>query len=127
MTDFCCDNSGGRVILTIDGVVYKTRGGITLRPIPKERTVEAHDDGTHYVMTRARPATASFRLSFLCGLNLQVLADACHVDVTFDLIDMKKRFLYTKATILGQPEINTESGEISGLSIASSLVKELNY
>lgn len=127
MTDFCCDNAGGRVILTIDGIRYKTRGGITIRPIPFERTVEAHDDGTHYVMTRARPAEASFRMSFLCGLDLNTLMHACHIDVTFDLIDMKKRFLYTKASVLGRPEINTESGEVSGLSVASSLVKEINY
>jgi len=129
MTDFCCDNTGGRVILIIDGKRMRTRGGITIRPIPFERTVDAHDDGTHYVMTKARPAEASFTLSYLCTLpiSLSDLMKACRIDVTFDLIDMRIRFLYTQASLLGRPEISSESGEIRGLSVSSSLVKEIKY
>lgn len=119
----CCDNVGGRVILTIDNVRYQSRGGITIQPTTFTKDVGAHDDGTIYVTTRAKPARASFALSDRCGLILDTLVKACHVDVTLELIDMKKTFLFTRATVIGDPSINTDSGEISGLSIVSSQVK----
>jgi hypothetical protein len=123
----CCDNSGGRVIFNVDGRRYQTRGGFTIAPTTFEKAAAAHDDGSIYTTTRPVPASATMTLSDRCGLTLNDLVNACHVDATIDLIDMKKRYLFTRATVIGRPEIISESGEIRGLSIVSSLVKELPY
>ncbi len=73
------------------------------------------------------PATAKFTLSDRCGLSIQQLIKGCKIDVTFDQIDMRKKWLYTAATIIGRPSINSESGAISGLEVAASQVTELPY
>lgn len=123
----CCDNSGGRVVLTINGRRYRSRATVTIRPTRIAREVEANNDGSIYVTTRARPAQAEFTLSDQCGLRLEDLLDHCFVDATVDLIDMRRKYLFTKATVVGEPEIASDTGEIRGLSIASGLVKQFDY
>lgn len=127
MTIECCDNAGGRVILTIGGKKYSSRGGITIRPTTFERTAGSNDDGTLYVTTKPMPAEADIKLSDKCGLVIDDLVAGCHVDATLELIDMRRKYLFTRSSIVGRPEINTESGEISGLKIASAFVKSIPY
>lgn len=122
----CCDNSGGRVTLTVNGVRYSTRSGITIMPSTFERSAEANDDGSIYVTTKPMPAEAEFTLSDRCGLTIADL-DQCHIDATFDFIDMRRQYLFTKATVVGRPSIKSDTGEISGLKIVSSLVKQVEY
>jgi hypothetical protein len=123
----CCDNAGGRVLFHIGNKRYATRGGVTIRPTNFSRESNANDDGSIYVTTKPEPAMAEFTLSDACGLNIRDLTDACFVDVTIDLIDMKKKYLFTKATIVGRPEYKTEDGTISGLKVSASQVKEIPY
>lgn len=126
MQGACCDNSGGRVVLTVNGQRFATRAGITITPTTFERSAEANDDGSIYVTTKPMPAEAEFTLSDRCGLTLEDL-DQCHIDATFDFIDMRRQYLFTKATLIGRPSIKSDSGEISGMKIVSSLVKQINY
>lgn len=122
----CCDNAGGRIILTLGNKRYATRGGVTIRPTNKERAVGANDDGSIYITTKAVPAEAEFTISDKCGLVLDDL-DQCFIDATFDLIDMRKKFFFTRSSVIGRPEINSETGEIKGLKIVTSDARQQNY
>lgn len=122
----CCDSAGGRVTLTINGVKYSTRSAITVRPTNVEREAGANMDGTVYVTTKPMPAEMEFTLSDRCGLALSDLVENCHVDVTAELIDVKRTYLFSRATVVGRPELDTESGEISGLKIVSFQAQQLN-
>jgi hypothetical protein len=124
MTVDCCDNAGGRVIFMIGNLRYPTRGGVTIKPTVVERTEGANDDGSIYVTTKAVPAMAEFKLSDRCGLPIANL-DKCRVDVSIEMVDMNRRYLFTQASLVGRPEINSETGEISGLKVASSFVTQI--
>lgn len=123
----CCDNSGGRLTVTIDGIRYSSRGGAELSPVAIDTQVGANDDGTIYTTRKAVPATARFTLTDKCGLDVTKIAKGCKVDVTFDQLDMRRKWLYTAATVIGRPTINTETGAISGFEIASSYVNVIPY
>lgn len=125
MTIQCCDNSGGRVIVTIDGVRYSARSSVTIRPTVIEREAHANQDGTIYVTTKPVPAEAEMSIGDRCGLNLDVLQAACHIDVTIEIVDMNRTYLFTQATVVGRPEIDSESGEIKNLKVASAFVKQI--
>lgn len=96
---------------------------VTIRPIHFSREVGANQDGTIFVKTKAEPGEAEMSLSDKCGLKLDELMDQCWVDVTIRLVDMRKTYLFTQASIVGRPEIDSESGEIKGLKIASARVR----
>ncbi len=121
----CCDNSGGRVALTIDGVSYSARASVTIRPTNVEKEAKANHDGTIYTTTKAVPAEADITLSDRCGLDLETLTKACHVDATIQLIDMSRTYLFSKCSVVGRPEINSEDGEIKGLKLASMATKSI--
>lgn len=123
MTIPCCDNSGGRLALTIDGVTYSARSSVTIRPTNVEKEAKANYDGTIYTTTKAVPAEADITIGDKCGLDLETLTRACHVDATIQLIDMNRTYLFSKCSIVGRPEINSEDGEIKGLKIASMMTK----
>lgn len=118
----CCDNSGGRVSLTINGDAgpkkVSLRGSVTIRPTTKETEALANSDGTMYVTTKAVPAEAEIMISDRCGLTFADLLN-CTIDATIQLIDMGRTYLFTRARLVGRPEIKTEDGEISGLKVAS--------
>jgi len=119
----CCDNSGGRVELKIDGKLYRARGSFTIRPTTFSRDVGANSDGSIYVTTKAEPAEVEFTLSDRCGLNVSQLIKGCHIDATIRVIDMKKTWLFSMASVVGRPEYDTESGEIRGLKLVSGNVR----
>lgn len=111
--------------LTIDGVVYSARAALTVRPTTVEREAGANQDGTMFVTTKPVVAEAEITLGDKCGLNINALTNACRVDATIEIIDMKKQWLFTYSSIVGRPEYNTEDGEIRGLRIASSFAREI--
>lgn len=119
MTDQCCDNSGGRVTITLNGKRYQSRGGVDFMPTGIVRDVIPNDDGTIAITTKAVPAEATFSLSDRCGLDINELIFGCKIDVVFDQLDMRRKILYTQATVIGRPSFNSDSGVISGLKIAA--------
>ena len=125
MEDFCCQNSGSRVILTINGPSgarrVSVRSSVTIMPTTTETSAEANSDGSLYVTTKARPAEADMTFSDKCGLRLGDLLK-CTVDASIDLIDLRRTYLFTRARIVGRPSIKTEDGEISGLKLVSGNV-----
>lgn len=121
----CCSASGGRASLAINGVSVSPRS-VTVTPTQFERTVASNQDGTIYTTMKPMPAEADVNISDSCGLDVNALM-GCPVDVTIDLWDVRRRYLFTKGVIVGRPKINTETGEISGLKITSNKVTITNY
>ena len=122
----CCDASGGRVLITANGQRWSARSAITIKPTTVERMSGANQDGSLYVHNKPVPAEADLSLSDRCGLSLEDLM-ACPLDVTLDLIDMKRKYLFTRAVVVGRPEINSETGEIRSVKVTSATVQVVNY
>lgn len=120
----CCDNAGGRVSLSLNGRNVTLRGKVTVKPTTVEKEPGSNTDGSLYVTVKPVPAEAEITLSDRCGLRLDDIM-GCHVDATIKLIDMNRTYLYTRATVVGRPSIDTETGEISGLRIVSSRVTQI--
>jgi hypothetical protein len=122
----CCDASGGRVVITANGQRWSARSAVNIMPVNFERTVGSNQDGTIHVQTKPMPAEAELTLSDRCGLMIEDIM-GCPVDVTIDLIDMKRKYFFTAAVVIGRPTINSETGEIRGLKVTSNNVKATNY
>lgn len=122
----CCDNAGGRVALTVDGEKYSVRAAVTVRPSRIEVDGEANQDGSVYFLTKPVPGEADIVLSDRCGLPTDKLINGCLVDATITLIDMARTYLFTRARMTGRPVLNTETGELSGMTIKSAQVKQVN-
>ena len=111
------DTKGGRFTLTINGLTYSGRGKATIMPSRVSRTNGVNQDGTGY--STIAPALAGLDLTFDRGVGLAwdetlILAD---LNVTFIEDDYGATHLFTAAAFEGSPSIDTESGEVSGLSI----------
>lgn len=123
--DLCCNNSGSRVILTVHGSNgsrrIPVRGSLTIMPTTVETEAGSNSDGSLYVTTKPVPATAELKLSDGCGLKLEDLLN-CTIDASMELIDIKRTYFWTNSRMVGRPSIDTESGEISGLKLASGNV-----
>lgn len=118
----CCYASGGRVRVTANGQTWSTRGAVTIMPIPFERKVESNNDGTIYTTTKAVPVEAEIQFSDFCGMDLNTLM-TCPLDVTIELIDLNRQYLFSKCVVVGRPKINTETGDITGMTIAGAAVQ----
>jgi len=126
MSDVCCDASGGRVVITANGKRWSARSAVTIRPLKFERTAVANQDSTMAVMNKPAFPEADLTLSDSCGLKPEDLM-GCFINVTIDLIDMRRRYYFTKAMVLGRFEINSETGEIRNMKIASNDIQIVNY
>lgn len=116
------DNRGGRYTLQINGVTYSGRGKATIKPAGAMRESGVNQDSTGY--STVKPVLRSIGLTFDRGSGIiwdesLLLADA---NLTFNEVDLKRptQHLMTGATITGTPEIDTETGEVSGLTIEGS-------
>lgn len=119
----CCSNSGSRVYLTFNGQRWDLRGAVTIRPGGVESDAQANADGSMYVTNKAVLWEADITLSDRCGIRLADIL-RCSVDATFDLIDLDRTYFFTAARVVGRPTINTESGEISGLRVATATARQ---
>jgi len=122
----CCDNAGGRVALTVDGEKYAVRAAVNVRPSRISVEGEANQDGSVYYLTKPMPGEADIVLSDRCGLPTDRLINGCLVDATITLIDMNRTYLFTRARVTGQPSLNTETGELSGMTIKSAQVTQVD-
>lgn len=121
----CCYAAGGRASISINGTAVSPRT-VSVIPFNFERDVKSNQDGTIYTTFKPMPAEADITLSDACGLDLTILM-GCPLDVTIDLWDVRRRYLFTKGVIVGRPKINTETGEVSGLKITGNSVTITNY
>ena len=114
----CCEF--GEMHLTVDGQNFSARGEFTIRPTTSEREGGANEDGSIWSTYKRVPAEAEGSLDG-CNLDLEDLWNRCDSIVTFHL---RNGDIYTfrNARMMGRPELNTGTGEVSGFSIMSSEV-----
>ncbi|KQP11157.1 hypothetical protein ASF28_08930 [Methylobacterium sp. Leaf99] len=111
------DTKGGRFTLDINGRTYSGRGKATIMPARAVRENDVNSDGTGY--STVKPKLAKLDLSFDRGIGLRwdeamMLEE---LNVTFIETDVRITHLFTRANWSGEPSIDSESGEVSGLSI----------
>lgn len=116
--------AGGRYTITINGVRYMPRGKAIVDPAGLQHQAVVNHDGTVGRTTMAKAVTAE--LTFDRGKasnNTQRPkwdADfmAPFYDITLAETDANVQHNFSNATIVGEPKIDTETGEVTGLSIA---------
>lgn len=122
----CCYAAGGRVRITANGNVWSARAAVTIIPINFERKAESNQDGTLFTTTKAMPYSAKFSLSDKCSFNIEEVM-ACPLDITVELVDVRRRYLLSKSVVVGRPELNSETGEISGIEVVTNTLNQENF
>jgi hypothetical protein len=122
----CCYAAGGLVRITANGKGWSARSSVTIEPLNYERTVGSNQDGSIYTTTKASPPSADITLSDSCDMRIEDIM-ACPLDVTIELTQVRRRYLFTRAVVVGKPKIDTETGAISGLIITSGNVSQTNF
>jgi len=113
-------NTGGRFTVDLNGRRYKGRGKATISPAAATRENGANMDGSMF--SNVKPKLVSLELTFDRGVGLtwdegDMLED---LNVTFVETDAKRTHLFTDAAFSGEPSIDSESGEVSGLKIETA-------
>lgn len=121
MANVCCDDVvGGMVYITVGSLRFEGMGEAKIDPRTVERTAEASAGGRLVVTERAKPAMAEVSFVNHCDADPVDLFDLrCHVDVTVVELSRGFRHLFTSASVVGTPQINLATGEVSGLRIAA--------
>lgn len=124
----CCYSSGSRVTFTINGERFSLRGAVTVYPANVTKENGANSDGTMYVTNAAAIPYAEATLSNTCGLNIvDLMKCSGGLNVVADFVDTRQQFVWANAVVLGTPQLNSESGEITGLKWASPNFKQVSY
>lgn len=121
MADMCCDDIvGGLIFVTVGSLRFEGMGEAKIRPETIERSAEASAGGRLVVTEKAVPAEAELSFVNHCDSNpIDLYRARCHVDVAVVEQSRGIRHLFSRATIIGRPEVNLATGEVSGLRIAS--------
>lgn len=117
--------AGGRITITLGGQRYMPRGKAIIDPAMVEHQVQVNHDGTVARSTMAKAATAELTFDrgkaangtqrprwdqdFMLGFY----------DVTIFEKDANVTHFFSGASLIGTPKIDTETGEVTGLSIAT--------
>lgn len=116
------DTQGGRYSIKIAGQRYTGRGKATIKPSQIGVKADANRDGTGFRTVEAKLASidltfdrgpASDRFRWTQALLLK------SVDVTFTEDDAGITHYFTAGSWNGEPAIDTDSGEVSGMSVMS--------
>lgn len=125
--------SGGRVSVTINGVNYSARGIIKLMPANQTNVSGVNQDGTLYrtVSPKARTAELTFdRFVQTQNSNQPLIWDETvlqltNMAVTFVEQDGGLTHMLTGAFFVGDPQMDTSTGEVEGLTIAADAYKTI--
>ena len=118
------DTQGGRLQITIGGGTFDCRGKCNVNPATATADAGVNWSGKGYKTVKPQLATAS--LSFDRGRGIAWDADFLlrDEDVTIAEIDAGVTHYFTAAAKVGDPSIDTESGEVTGLSIKSDKYRQ---
>ena len=116
------DTKGGRYSIRINGQRFSGRGKATVKSAAATPKADPNRDGTAYRTVEAKLPMIS--LSFDRGSKSQairwdetmILRD---VDVTFVEDDAGYTHYFTSGSWVGEPDLDTDTGEITGMSVAS--------
>src|SRR4051812_41596764 len=111
------DTKGGRISITISGQTFTGRGKFSVMPSTVEVKADANQDGSAY--RTVKPVLSCLKGSFDRGIGIKwdeamMLQD---IDATFIETDAKVTHLFTTASWANRPEIDSETGEVTGLEI----------
>lgn len=117
--------AGGRISITIGGVRYSPRGKAMIKPAQVQHAAMTNHDGTISRSTVAKPAEAD--LTFDRGQTLagttrpkwDIAFMLPFYDITIAETDVGTLHMFSGASIIGEPAIDTETGEVTGISIAT--------
>lgn len=115
--------AGGRFTVTLNGVRFSPRGRMALSPSGLAHATNVNHDGSVSRSTMAKAVRAE--LTFDRGAGGAGFArpkwDSSFMEgfyrVTFQETDAKVMHIFTNASFIGEPILDSETGEISGLSI----------
>jgi len=131
----CCnDVIGGEVYITakfssvgasgggIQGnfVTYEGIGEIRIQPSKVTRTAGATSGGRLWVTEAARPVRALMTFANRCEQDpMRLFMERCEIAIT--IVEKSRGFWHflTRAVIVGDPEKNLSTGEITGMEIAA--------
>ncbi|RXF67686.1 phage tail tube protein [Hansschlegelia zhihuaiae] len=117
------DKKGGRFSLTISGRTYSGRGVATLNPARATPSTGVNQDGTGYVTVTPQLARLSLSLDRGSGFFWTEGELLPAVDVTFIEDDVGVTHYLTQASWDGQPSVDSGSGEVTGMTLASDRYK----
>lgn len=124
--------SGGRVSISINGVQYSARGVIKLMPANQSNQQGTNQDGSVYrtVTPKARTAELTFDRFVQTQDGSPLIWDETvlaltNMAVTFIEQDGGLTHMLTGAFFVGDPQMDTSTGEVDGLSIAADSYKTI--
>lgn len=123
--------SGGRVSTVIGGIAYSARGVIKLDPSNISVDAGVNQDGSLYrtVTPKARTAECTFdRFVDINGTPLrwdENLMLQTNLGITFVEQDTNVTHLLSGGFFTGKPEVDTSTGEVSGLGLAAEKYKTI--
>jgi len=112
--------AGGRITLVFGATRLSPRGKATIYPAQIKHDIQVNHDGT---VSRTTAATAArIEMTFDRGdgrfkWDSTFMKD--FVDMTLRETDVGVLHMATGSSLIGEPAIDTETGEVSGLSIAT--------
>ena len=111
------DTKGGRISMTVNGVVFTSRASAKIDPSTVGLTNGANQNGTGY--STVQPKLAAIEATFDRGKGLKWDASMIlkPVDVTFVEDDAGLTHLFTAGRWGGTPQLDTGTGEITGMKI----------
>ncbi|WFS07779.1 phage tail tube protein [Methylobacterium sp. 391_Methyba4] len=116
------DTKGGRYSVRINGQRFSGRGKATIDPAEATPKADPNRDGTAY--RTVEPQLPMIALSFDRGSKSQAITWTANmlladVDVTFIEDDAGRTHYFTAGSWVGKPSIDTDTGEVTGMSVAS--------
>ena len=114
------DKKGGRYTIDAgDGKTLSGRGEARIRPARATPTTGVNQDGSGYATVA--PQLSEIELSLDRGVDRDWVESELlrAVNVTFEEIDTGKIHFLTSANWDGRPEINSASGEVTGMKFTS--------
>lgn len=119
--------------MVVNGVAYSARGVIKLMPSNQSNASGVNQDGTLYrtVTPKARTAETTFdRFVQVANSTTPLVWDETvlamvNMQVTFIEDDTNTTHILTGAFFVGDPQLDTSTGEVDGLSIAADSYKSI--
>lgn len=116
--------TGGRVTISFNGRSRSARAEVEIMPARATADAGVNQDGTDF--TTVQPKLAGANIRFDRGTMYWTEDELLQKpNVTILEIDARITHFFTDATIVGEPSINTATGEVTGLSIRTSQYRVL--
>ena len=123
----CCDTIiGGEIYITatianVGERLFEALGEVRIQPTRVERTAGASSAGRLWVVETARPIRAIMTFANRCSVD-PFLSFCNHCNMSINIVEKSRGYTHmlTDAVVIGMPEKNLSTGEVSGMEIVSS-------